>query len=284
MALPPYSKPHAAPAAWVTHLQARGLLVPNPAQAAREIELVGYERLRIYFIARRQTHQPHKPFRPNTHYRDILQIYACDREIRSVCFEACGDFEIAFRNSMSEALSAAFGSHPHKAVDAFKSTKDRQAALMMLSATYAKSKDARADHYRAKYGDPVLPPFWTMKEFLTFGAAARFYGLLSNPMKTVIAASFGVPTPEVFSNWLECLVDLRNICAHHDRLFNRAFQKQPRTLRRTGVPTAPVNKLRALLECLDHMLASRGLTAQAVATVGAILPRYPEVLPAEAGY
>lgn len=80
------------------------------------------------------------------------------------------------------------------------------------------------------------------------------------------------------------LVDLRNVCAHHDRLFNRIFQKQPSRLRRQNLPTAPVNKLKARLECLDHLLTSRGLAGGRVAAVQALLARYPDVQPAEVGY
>ncbi|PIB89965.1 Abi family protein [Caulobacter sp. FWC2] len=284
MALPPYTKPHATPSDWVAHLRARGLVVPRPNVAARKIERVGYERLRIYFIARRQTHLPGKPFRAGTTYNQILNLYDCDRRLRAICFDACGDFELAFRNSMSEALTRAHGSHPHKAESAFKDGASRRVALEQLSTLYAKSRDARAHNYMAKYSDPVLPPFWTMKEFLTFGAAVRFYALLSNPIKAAVADDFGMPTHEVLTNWLECLVDLRNVCAHHDRLFNRIFQKQPSRLRRQNLPTAPVNKLKARLECLDHLLTSRGLTGGRVAAAQALLARYPDVQAAEVGY
>lgn len=284
MALPVYNKPHASPSDWVRHLRARGLVITRPNVAARKIDLIGYERLRIYFVARRQLSQPNKPFRANTTYQHILNLYDCDRELRAKCFDASGAFEVAFRNSMSEALSSAYGSHPHKAENAFKDVGARRAALEQLAAVYLKSRDNRAQNYMAKYGDPVLPPFWMMKEFLTFGASVRFYKLLSGPMKRTIAASFGVPSDDVFTSWLECLVDLRNICAHHDRLFNRTFQKQPATLRRQALPVAQANKLKALLECLDHMLVSRGLSAGTVASVASIIGRYSDVQPAEVGY
>ena len=98
---------------------------------------------------------------------------------------------------MSEALTSVYGNHPHKAEAAFKDAISRRGGLDQLSTVYAKSKDARAQHYVAKYGDPVLPPFWTMKKFLTFGATVRFFALLSNSVKSAVAADFGVPTPEV---------------------------------------------------------------------------------------
>jgi hypothetical protein len=47
MLLPIYAKPHASPKNRVAHLQAKGLLIPKLKVAARKIEMVGYERLRI---------------------------------------------------------------------------------------------------------------------------------------------------------------------------------------------------------------------------------------------
>lgn len=101
-----------------------------------------------------------------------------------------------------------------------------------------------------------------MKEFLTFGAASRLFQCLNGTIRTKIAAQFGIRSDAIFTNWLECLVDLRNICAHHDRLFNRSFQKQPARLRNAMVPTAPPQKLKAILECLDHLLQSRGIRSR----------------------
>ena len=112
----------------------------------------------------------------------------------------------------------------------------------------------------------------------------RIFKTLEGSLRTHIAVQFGVPSDEVFTSWLECLVDVRNICAHHDRLFNRSFPKQPQGLRRAGVPSAPKNKLKAILECLDYMLARRGAPVGIVGEVGRIIARFPEVQPAEVGY
>jgi abortive infection bacteriophage resistance protein len=123
-----------------------------------------------------------------------------------------------------------------------------------------------------------------MKEFLTFGASSRIFQCLEGSIKTSIAAQFGVGSDQVFTNWIEALVDLRNICAHHDRLFNRSFQKQPSRLRSAGVPTAAPNKLKAILECLDYMLSRRGSPSGIADKVRRIILKYPEMELAKAGY
>lgn len=284
MTLIPYIKQHATAAQRVAHLRSRGLTVARPNVAARKIEMIGYERLRIYFLSRRQLTLPRRPFIPGTTYQDILRLYECDILLRDACFNAVGQFEILLRNAISETLSDNFGSHPYYQPAAFHDAAANLKALHLFINVYGKSKDPRAKHYRQTYSPPPLPPIWTMKEFLTFGAAVVIFQSLDQALRTKIANQFGVPSHQVFLQWLECLVDLRNICAHHDRLFNRSFQKQPSRLQRANVPTAPVNKLKAILECLDHLLQSRGASADITVKVGRIIQRFPEVIPGETGY
>ena len=284
MTLPPYIKPHATAVQRVAHLRSRGLIIKRPSVAARKIDLIGYERLRIYFLSRRQSGVPNRPFRPGTTYQQILRLYECDTLLREACFAAVGQFELLLRNAMSEAMSDRHGSHPYFEPTAFKDAAANLDALQSFMTAFGQTKDQRALHYKQTYGTPILPPIWTMKEFLTFGRAVRLFKSLEGSLRTRIATQFGVKSDHTFTNWLECLVDLRNICAHHDRLFNRGFPKQPQGLKSAGVPTAPRNRLKAILECLDHVLTQRGNPVGIVAEVGRIIARFPEVQPAEAGY
>lgn len=284
MSLPPYTKPHASAAQRVAHLRAKGLAVPRPNVAARKIELIGYERLRIYFLSRRQSAVPGRPFHPNTSYKHIIRLYECDVLLRDACFSAVGQFEILLRNAVSENLSHSHGSHPYFDGTAFRDAAANLNAVTTFVKVYQKSKDRRAKHYRETYGHPALPPIWTMKEFLTFGTSSYILQNLSGPLRTAVAASFGVGKDTIFENWVECFVDLRNICAHHDRLFNRGFQKQPSTLSSAATPTAPRKKLKAVLECLDYVLDRRGVKVNITTKVRAIIDRYPEIHPTEAGF
>ncbi|MGB3313623.1 MAG: Abi family protein [Albidovulum sp.] len=286
MTLPPYTKPHASASDRVQHLRAKGLSILRPNVAARKIEMIGYERLRIYFLSRRDHTLAGKPFLPGTSYNDILKIYECDAKLRAACFSAVGQFEILLRNRISEELSARYGSHPYFDPTAFKTKELHLEALQKLSSVYNLSKDKRAKHYKENYSNPPLPAIWTLKEFLTFGATSRLLKALDGPVVKAVALDFGVPTDQLLENWVEALVDLRNVCAHHDRLFNRAFQKQPQRHQQAGVPAAgvPSNKMRALILCLDHMMTARGGPVHLDTTVRSILNKYPEVRLAEVGF
>lgn len=284
MTLVPYTKPHATGLQRVAHLRARGLHIPKPNVAAKKIDSIGYERLRIYFLSRRDLTQPNRPFLPGTSYRDILRIYEFDEKLRAICFDAIGTYELMLRNAMSEALSRRYGGHPYDIINAFKDAKAHADAYKTFLDVYCKSKDHRAKHYRAKYNPPLLPPIWTLKEFLTFGATGHLFKYLDGTIRSEVAKGFGVNSDPVFSSWQDALVDVRNICAHHDRLFNRSFQKQPQKLKSANVPSVIPKKLKAILQCLDYCLSNKGIKPSTTDKVAKLLARYPEVIPGEVGY
>ncbi|MFG5382970.1 Abi family protein [Yoonia sp. R2-816] len=260
------------------------MTVARPNVAARKIEEIGYERLRIYFLSFRDNSLPGKPFIPGTTYNQILRLYEGDTKIRDVCFMAVGRFELAFRNALSEVLSARFGSHPYFQDAAFRTSGHHNEAIKKTIQVFSQTKDQRARHYRVTYTEPPLPPIWIMKEFFTFGTAARFYEALANDVRKEIASEFGVSVPMVFDSWIPGFVDLRNICAHHDRLFNRHFQKQPQFYRRGNVPIAMHMTLKAQLECLDYAMDGFSSATGVVGSVQRIIDRYPEINNADLGY
>ena len=76
-------------------------------------------------------------------------------------------------------------------------------------------------HYLSKYDSPKLPPSWMMIEMLTWGELSHLYvGLKSNQAKKQIAQNLGLHA-EVLESWLKSLNDVRNLCAHHSRLWNK---------------------------------------------------------------
>ena len=80
-----------------------------------------------------------------------------------------------------------------------------------------------ADHYRKKYTALELPLAWMAVETMTFGTLSKFYsGLKSRKDRQVIAKSFGVKEI-VLKSFARHANFVRNICAHHSRLWNRQF-------------------------------------------------------------
>lgn len=284
MAHIPYTKPYASPAELVEHLKARGLIVQDCTAAEQKILEIGYDRLRIYFNSRRQKGVFGKPFQLGITFDNIMSLYELDEELRALCLRYCSKFELAFRNVIAEVLSSQQGSHPYFNSVIYESEKAQLAALQCLSDLFHRSKDQRAKHYRNKYHPPYLPPMWTLKEFMTFGTTNFFFKTLSLDIRRSVSDEFGVTNRDVFEKWVDAFIDFRNACAHHDRLWNRTFQKQINAYHRQQIPSANPAKLKAILEVLEYLLGARGQSVAMVDEVTALLTRYPAAQPSELGF
>ena len=94
------------------------------------------------------------------------------------------------------------------------------------------NKEAGAEtfirHYRNKYGEaPKQPPIWMAMEILTFKEVSKLFSGLRNKADTQrISKHVGWPDA-VLRSWFRSLSDLRNLCAHHSRVWNREFGNSP---------------------------------------------------------
>lgn len=70
-------------------------------------------------------------------------------------------------------------------------------------------------HYKDNYG--FVPPF-VLTKILTFGVISSYYGLLKQSDRQIIAKKFKI-SDALLKQILKCLTNVRNICAHNDRLF-----------------------------------------------------------------
>ena len=263
-----YSKSHQDPSQVVSLLQSKGLSIPDLGNAEALISAVGFERLRIYILARRDVAQQNKPFQNGVTFDDIEKLYNLDKELRLTAFDSCEVFETTFRNAMSENLTRKYGSHPYQS-SVFIDSKRASDSLRTIADTYLKNvkKDARAKHYIETYSDPMLPPMWRLKEFFTLGNAAFVYRSLRASDRVAVARRMGlqVSTPDVFDNWLAAINDLRNACAHHDRIFNRVFQKTLSRYKKQSIPSiGSESRLGGLLEILDFMNGHVGMPTNSV--------------------
>ena len=79
--------------------------------------------------------------------------------------------------------------------------------------------------YTYSYQDntnPKRPPAWMTFETISMGSLSKIYeNLKICPEKKKIARKFGLGHPKVLESWMHSLSVIRNICAHHGRLWNR---------------------------------------------------------------
>lgn len=87
------------------------------------------------------------------------------------------------------------------------------------------SDEAFVAHFRDKYDDEM--PILALTEILELGQLGRLFSGLNISIATEIASAYGAPTKKMMSSWISSLNYVRNVAAHHARLFNRKLVSAP---------------------------------------------------------
>lgn len=90
-------------------------------------------------------------------------------------------------------------------------------------AEFLRSQEDAPRRHRMRYAPWVLPPSWIMAELMTFGVWSRLYSSLEEKDQDAVAQAFGIHRSDLKS-WLHEPSVLRNVSAHHARLWNRRFR------------------------------------------------------------
>lgn len=180
-------------------------------------------------------------FNEGVYFNQILDNYKFDRELRLLVFDCIERIEIAIRSQMIYILARNYkSSHWQDNSDIFKSPYSNNRGEMVdtfndiqkiiKNNCTSKNPEVFVKHYMDTYHTPENPPSWMFLELLTIGELSRIYrGLKQNKDKQDIADFFALHHT-VFTSWLHTLTYVRNICAHHARLWNRVFSIIPDTL------------------------------------------------------
>jgi abortive infection bacteriophage resistance protein len=183
-------------------------------------------------------------FKKGTTWDIIHQLYVFDRKLRLLVFDAIERLEIAIRTQIIYQLSHKYGSHWQDDSSIFNPPATitlRDGRIVTFDAygeiqkhikeqLHNNKAEVFIQHYRNKYNNPVNPPSWMSVEIMYFNHLSRICtGLKKRSDINGIASYFALP-PQTFCSWLHTINYIRNICAHHARLWNRDMNIVPEKL------------------------------------------------------
>lgn len=237
-------------------LMRRGMAVTDRARALDCIERIGYYRLSGYWYDLRQRTafcpldeqtggKPKKvrierpvldDFKPGTRFQDAVDLYVFDKRLRLLVLDVLEHIEIALRVDISHSLGQVdrFAYlKPELFHDSFATRLEPETGLTPHHGWLAKhasligrSREEFIKHNKAKYGQPLA--IWVACEVWDFGCMSTLFAGMKEADQDRISAQYGVSNGRVFASWLRSLNYLRNVCAHHSRLWNRNVVDQPR--------------------------------------------------------
>lgn len=204
----------------------------------RYLSQISYYRFSAYclpFEALSESGERTHSFRTGTTFDEILALYIFDRKLRLLVLEAIERIEVSVRTQWAAAMSLAAdngNSHAYMHVDFFKDPWSHTNDLNKVAQQLKGSKEVFVEHYQKKYTDPFLPPIWAIIETMSLGALSRWIkNTKDNSVKREIANNLGLPNLELMEGVLHALTPVRNVCAHHGRLWNRRFTVIPPFIR-----------------------------------------------------
>jgi abortive infection bacteriophage resistance protein len=214
-----YAKPFLSYDDQAELLLSRGLSAEKEALVVR-LKTVNYYRLSGYLYPFRKSDDS---FKAGTRLDTVWRHYTFDRRFRLLVLDAIERVEVTVRSRLAYLHARDHG--PFGYLEASKLPGLRVYEYDHwkgdLAKEIGKSSERYIRHFRDKYGDfHELPPIWITVEQMTMGKTVTFYRGCEAAIQKDIAAWFGVPDNVLFS-WLRTLNEVRNVCAHHGRLWNR---------------------------------------------------------------
>ncbi|MCV2401789.1 Abi family protein [Marinomonas sp. C2222] len=253
-----YNKPWLSYEQQLDKLIENGLIIDDRNKALSSLEKIGYYRLSGYWYPFRERSElcclydpslnmPNKKQRRVTKlvfdrfdsgfgFQDAVDLYVFDKKLRILVLDALERIEIALRVDISHTLgqisafayleSANFKNVFSKRVDSRTGVIPQHSWLQNHANLISRSKEEFILHTKEKYGLPV--PIWVACEVWDFGTMSRLFKGMLPEQQTLIANKYGITKGETLESWLRCLNYLRNVCAHHSRLWNRNMIEQPK--------------------------------------------------------
>lgn len=221
----PYAKPPLSYEEQLQQLKERGMTIRDDGKAIHLLTNVSYYRLSGYWFPLLADKQRHI-FKPEAHFETAFKLYCFDRELRRIVISELEKIEVSIRARMIDILSRRHGCFWFEDAQLFRNPAKHADTLSKIGEQYERSDEEFINAFRNKYSNP-LPPAWMTMEITSFGTLSILYkNLKPGREKREIAHHFGL-ADSVLETWLHSIVYLRNVCAHHTRLWNRAMSIRP---------------------------------------------------------
>ncbi len=281
-----YSKQPTTIPQQIAQLRLRGLIINNQAIAEHYLSNVGYYRLAGYWWPL-QSDKINHVFKSNSRFETVVALYNFDRELRILVFDAIEKIEIGLRSKLINKLSLEVSPWWFEDLTIFKSHPAFLENLVSMDRELERSKEIFLKEHKRKYhSDTRRPPSWKSLEIVSFGTLSMLYGNLNSNVlaKNSIAVEMGTVNHTFLPSWLQSIAQIRNICAHHGRLWNKKLPGRPKLLPNPPNPwiknVPPVSDHHMLyihLCCIKYILNSIAPGNHFTSKIAFLLTKYPNI-------
>lgn len=167
-------------------------------------------------------------YKTGTTIQEIYALYEFDRTLREMFMSFILKFETRIKSLISYSFSEIYGYDyylKYKNFDTGKRNANKYIPELIAEINRqiaSRTNDPSIAHYLNTYG---YIPLWVLTNILTFGTMSKFYCLMKTTEKTKVSRIFNIQ-PHEMENYLKYLTDIRNFCAHGNRLYCYRSEKK----------------------------------------------------------
>ena len=215
------------PARQVQWLARKGMAFANPREAEFHLQHINYHRLRPYWQPFERGKGDNYHFVDGLDFEEVMGLYRFDRKLRLLLLDAMERLEVSLRSRWSNEMSLRHGPLCLGQESLFSDRDLYRRSLDTLLHFYEHSDDEFTVRFKDKYPRVPLPPIWICSEMLSLGQLAKWIGNARHAKdREAVALAYG-QLETVLLPFLNHLTGIRNLCAHHARLWNRTWAPFP---------------------------------------------------------
>lgn len=267
-------------------LMGRGLDADKD-ELIRRLSAVSYYRLTGYLFPFRKPGSDE--YECGTTLDIVWKRYCFDRRLRVHLLDAIERVEVAVRTQLVYHFAHEFGAFGHCNEH---NLPDLTIAEYLdwredLRKETSRSKEAFKKHFFEKYDSHRNLPIWMVSELMSMGSLLTFMKGVDGNIGAGVAAHFDM-ADELLLSWLRSLYAVRNICAHHGRLWNRVLGYPPSLPQKNKYPAwhqkdadgrnmLPNNRVGIVLMICHAFLERISPTSRWHERIERLFDEYPEV-------
>ena len=204
-------------------LESREMQFRDISKAPHFLANISYYRLKGYWWEMQEDFEDHL-FLEETFFEDVIDLYNFDRNFRLIVFNAIERIEISLRTKLIYHMSLAYGSEWYLDKTHFHSERHFEDFVDKIKNDIEDSSEEFIVKHFINHPNEE-PESWKALEIITLNTLSKLYDNLKPqlPQKSKIANEFGLNSSKDLSSWLRTITFIRNLIAHHSRLWNRVM-------------------------------------------------------------
>jgi len=276
-----YTKPYRSFADQVQIWVDRGLIVKNIDEAERVFSRLNYYRLSAYALPFQLQKDS---FNPGTSWEEIINLYEFDRNLRLLLLGNLEILEVAFRTSICHYLAKSYGSFGYMDKANFHPDFEHAVWIERFKHEKQRSTETFIKHFNSKYEQTSSLPIWMAAEIMSFGTVSKLYKGLGFKDKKNIARLYNVPAT-VFENWLHFFTYIRNLCAHHARVWNRELAIRPKYPdKNLNFDNIRNDRIVCFFVIVNYLFDKLAVKTDVLEQLNKLLTEYPNIQTAHMGF